>query len=80
MGWLLHFLGVDTETGHAYAWWSGAGSDIGELAIIGGLAAMLRKHQCHQKGCIRIGRHTVDGTPWCNRHHQAQRDGGDGGR
>ena len=32
------------------------------------------KHNCHDKGCWRIGRHTVDGTPWCDRHHHKARN------
>lgn len=26
---------------------------------------------CHAGGCWRIGKHKVDGTPWCSRHHEA---------
>jgi hypothetical protein len=28
---------------------------------------------CHQSGCARIGKHKVDGTPWCSLHHEAAR-------
>lgn len=71
MHWLLHFLGVDSTTDNAYAWWSGPGSDIGELAMLGWLYAFLRKHNCHVHRCWRIGRHPVGGTTWitCRRHH-----------
>jgi hypothetical protein len=33
--------------------------------------ALVRKHNCHIKGCPRIGRHPVDGTNYitCQRHH-----------
>jgi len=79
--WLLHWLAVHTgtvnESGPYYGFWSGFGSDLGEVAIVGGLLTMVRKHNCHQRHCWRIGRHLVDGTPWCNRHHQAAR-GNDG--
>jgi hypothetical protein len=71
--WLLHLFGIDTTTGPWYAFWSGAGSDIGELAIIGGMVTLVHKHNCHQRQCWRVGRHIVDGTPWCNRHHGAAR-------
>jgi hypothetical protein len=70
---LLHILGVDDVSGRWYAWWSGAGSDVSELAILGAVLGGYRKHNCHQPRCWRIGRHVVDGTPWCNRHHQAAR-------
>jgi hypothetical protein len=59
---------------HNYNFFSGAGSDITELAIVGGILGMYHKHNCHDPGCWRIGRHSVDGTPWCNRHHQAARE------
>jgi hypothetical protein len=74
--WLLHVLGVDDVSGRWYGFWSGFGSDISELAIVGAVLGGYRKHNCHAKGCWRIGRHVVDGTPWCNRHHQAARDSG----
>jgi len=75
VNWLLHVLGADDTTGRWYAWWSGAGSDFGELTLIGLAYGAYRKHQCHNKGCWRIGRHQVDGTPWCNQHHQQAREG-----
>ena len=76
MNWLLHVLGVDNASGRAYLAWSGAGSDISELVLIGGAYGLLRKHNCHQSRCWRIGRHTVDGSPWCNRHHEQARKNG----
>jgi len=72
--WLLHILGIDDVSGRWYGFWSGFGSDISEIALLGGLYGLARKHQCHQHHCWRIGRHTVDGSPWCDRHHQAARD------
>jgi hypothetical protein len=73
MGWLLHVLGVDNLSGRWYGFWSGAGSDLAYLGIIG---TLYRKHNCHQNGCWRVGRHTVDGTPWCDRHHEQARKTG----
>jgi hypothetical protein len=69
--WLLHWLGVDNVSGPAYAWWSGAGSDVAELAIIGAIVGGWRRVNCHVKGCMRIGRVPVEGTPFrvCWRHH-----------
>ena len=29
---------------------------------------------CHEAGCWRPGKHKVDGTPWCNRHHSRARE------
>jgi hypothetical protein len=44
------------------------------LEGIGAIAAgyaLVRKHNCHVKGCPRIGRHPVDGTNYivCQHHH-----------
>jgi len=59
MIWLLHWLAVHTGTinegGPYYGFWSGFGSDIGEVAII---------------GCWRLGRHqTGAGHHVCRGHH-----------
>lgn len=70
LDWLYVHLGIP-GSGPWYGFWSGAGSDIGEVAIIGGLATLIRHHQCHARGCWRIKRHPVDGTPYvvCRKHH-----------
>ena len=73
MNWLLHVLGVDNLSGRWYGFWSGFGADIGEAALIGAVLGMVRKHNCHIRRCWRIGRHTVNGSPYCNKHHQAAR-------
>lgn len=73
--WLIHWLAVHTgtinEPGPYYGFWSGFGSDIGEIALLGALVGIYRKHNCHVKGCWRISRHRVEGTPWtvCRKHH-----------
>ena len=71
MGALLHWLGIDTASGPWYAFWSGFGSDLGELAVVGALLNVARRHNCHVHGCWRVGRHQVEGTPHvvCRRHH-----------
>lgn len=70
-GWLLHVLGLDSASGTAYLAWSGALSDLGELAIIGGLIGIYRKHNCHVRRCPRLGRFPVEGTAFvvCRHHH-----------
>ena len=73
MNWLAHVLGIDDVSGKWYGFWSGFGSDISEVALIGAVLGAWHKHNCHQGRCWRLGRHTVDGTPWCNRHHQQAR-------
>lgn len=74
---ILHILGIEPRTpSTAYNWWSGAGSDIGEVAIIGGITGLVFRHNCHQHGCWRLSRHTVvDPTTGehivrCRKHHE----------
>lgn len=75
--WLAVHTGTLNEPGPYYGFWSGFGSDIGEISIVGGMVTivlgLLHKTNCHHAGCWRIGRHHVDGTPWCNRHHEDAR-------
>lgn len=69
--WFTHFFGIDNEPGPFYAFWSGFGSDIGEVVLIGGLVQIYRAHTCHDDRCWRLARHPVDGTPYkaCKKHH-----------
>ena len=70
MGWLLRVLGIDDVSGPWYAFWSGFGSDLGELAIIGGMVTIARRHKCEVHRCWRIGRHQAPtGHKVCRRHH-----------
>jgi hypothetical protein len=68
---ILQFFGVVGESGKGYAFWSGVGSDLGELAIVGWLAGLIRQKNCHVDRCWRLGRHAVSGTPHtvCRKHH-----------
>ena len=58
-----------------YNFWSGPGSDLGEVAIVGGLVQIYRQHNCHVKGCARLGKHEYDkdGVKFklCRKHHPA---------
>ena len=67
--WLLNFFGINNLSG--YGFFSGIGSDLGEVALIVAIIAVYRKHNCHAQGCWRISRHPVEGTPWvvCRKHH-----------
>ncbi len=73
MHWLQLFFGFQNGDGNSssYLFWSGFGSDLGELAIVAGLVSIYRKHNCHAKGCFRLGKFPVDGTPFitCRKHH-----------
>lgn len=67
---LLIWFGITNAAGHAYSFWSGIGSDLGEITIIGGLLMVLRKHNCEVHGCWRLGRHqTGAGHHVCRGHH-----------
>lgn len=68
MNLLLHVLGVDNVSGRWYGFWSGFGGDI---SILAAPLVLLRRHNCHTRGCWRIGRHPVEGTAFlvCRRHH-----------
>lgn len=71
--WLLEHLsqasGTSSSASRSYNFWSGFGSDIGEIALIGGLITVVRGHNCHQKGCWRLGIHTTArGHKLCKKH------------
>jgi hypothetical protein len=73
--WLAVHTGTVNEAGPYYGFWSGFGSDIAELGILGaiGTAAyhQFRKYNCHEPGCWRIGTHPAAGGKFtvCYRHH-----------
>lgn len=68
--WLAHPL-----EGAGYQFWSGIGSDFGELtiatAVLAGLGTFWHKHNCHEHGCLRLSWHPdADGHPVCKVHHE----------
>jgi hypothetical protein len=71
MHWFLHVFGLDSGTGPPYLFWSGIGSDLTELGLIGVLIGAYRKHNCHVRRCWRLARTPVTGTPYvtCRRHN-----------
>lgn len=76
--WFQYWTGIDNPSGKIYAFWSGFGSDIGEVTIFGGIYMLWAKHKCHAKGCRRLGKHAVEGTPYivCPKHHPDVPDDG----
>jgi hypothetical protein len=70
--WLLNFTGTNIpSTGSRwYNFWSGFGSDLGEIVIIGSIFTLYKHNNCAVGRCWRIGRHQVDGTPYktCHKH------------
>jgi hypothetical protein len=57
--WLAVHTGTVNEAGPYYGFFSGFGSDIGEVTILGGVITIYRGHNCHTKGCWRVGVHTT---------------------
>src|ERR1017187_9603650 len=56
-------LGISNSSSRAYSWWSGAGSDVTELAILFSLVHVFRHTNCHVKRCWRFGK-PVDHTAY----------------
>jgi len=73
--WLQLHTGTINEPGPYYGFWSGFGSDIAEFSILGaigtGLYQLVRKVNCHEPGCWRVGTHPAAGGQFmlCYRHH-----------
>jgi hypothetical protein len=66
--WLYHAARWTWHDPDGYNFISGPLADI---TLLGGAYAILRRHNCHAKGCWRIGRHQVAGTTYvvCRKHH-----------
>jgi len=73
--WLAVHTGTVNESGPYYGFWSGFGSDIAEFGVLGALATaiyqLIRKYNCHEPGCWRVGTHPAAGGQFllCYRHH-----------
>jgi hypothetical protein len=73
--WLAVHTGTVNEPGPYYGFWSGFGSDLAEFAIIGtigtGVYQLVKKYNCHQPRCWRVGNHPAAGGQFmlCYRHH-----------
>jgi hypothetical protein len=73
--WLQVHTGIVNESGPYYGFWSGFGSDLEEFGIIGAIGAALyqlvKKYNCHEPGCWRIGQYPAAGGQFllCHRHH-----------
>ena len=66
---LAHVLGLDNGSGRWYLWWSGFGSDLGELTIV---LVIYHHLNCHQSGCWRPARHATGG--YCRKHKKERSD------
>ena len=73
--WLQVHTGTVNETGPYYGFWSGFGSDLTEFGLIGAIATavyqLVRKYNCHEPGCWRVGNHPAAGGQFslCYLHH-----------
>ena len=73
--WLQVHTGTVNEPGPYYGFWSGFGSDLEEFDILGAIGAavyqLVKKYNCHEPGCWRIGQHPAAGGQFllCYRHH-----------
>jgi hypothetical protein len=73
--WLAVHTGTVNEPGPYYGFWSGFGSDVAEFGILGAIATgiyqMVKKYNCHEPGCWRVGTHPAAGGQFllCYRHH-----------
>jgi hypothetical protein len=70
--WFLRYTGADAESATWYGFWSGFGGAIPDFLILGSIVTVYRHHNCHVKGCLRLGK-PVEGTPYlaCPIHHPA---------
>lgn len=69
---IFSVLGISNPIGPWYNFWSGFGSDLAIFASVFAVSYnTFRKHNCHVKGCWRIGLHPVRGTDHivCRKHH-----------
>lgn len=77
--YLAHPLGYCTGTRavvkecRGYNFWSGLGSDLGEVSVLAGLlsvgVAVYRHTRCHHDGCRKFGRFPHGHLRLCHTHH-----------
>lgn len=65
MRWLELVLGMTNASGPVYLFWSGF---FGDLTILALPAVWWLHHNCHEKGCWRVGHPDSDGRVKCRRH------------
>lgn len=64
---IFHWLGVDDPSGRIYLFWSGF---FGDITIFSAIIYHYFHKQCHHRRCLRPGKHTVNGTPYCTKHKE----------
>lgn len=64
---------LDPLHNDGYQFWSGIGSDFGEVTLIVGFIAWWHHRNCVEKGCWRKGHPDPEhGHPVCSRHSNYQ--------
>lgn len=64
---------VPTGTPWTYQLWSGMIPGLTVATLFGAVIGSWHLHNCHHSGCWRIGKHRINGTPWCSRHEEEGR-------
>lgn len=59
---------VPTGTPWTYQFLSGFVPALTAVSLVSLIAGAWHHVNCHADGCWRIGKHKVEGTPWCSRH------------
>jgi hypothetical protein len=76
-GWLygigVHPYPASSSTPWTYQLLSGFVPALTVVSLATLLGGAWHHVNCHAEGCWRIGKHKVDGSPWCSRHHEAAR-------
>lgn len=71
--WLAVHTGTVNESGPYYGFWSGFGSDLGEIALIGAVFATWKHHNCAVPRCARLAHHKYEIKETkqytCRKHH-----------
>lgn len=63
---LAHIAGLDNASGSWYLFWSGI---FGDAGYIGVPLILLRRYNCHQPRCWRLGKHPHGNYTYCRVHH-----------
>lgn len=69
-----NWFGTDNANSPFYLFYSGIFAvAVFTVGIATNVYVHLRKHNCHEPRCLRLGRFPVEGTPWvaCHLHHPA---------
>jgi hypothetical protein len=69
----VHPYPASSSTPWTYQFLSGFVPSLTVLSLVTFIAGAWHHVNCHAGGCLRIGKHKIDCTPWCSRHRDAAR-------